>query len=76
MAEDYLSEPENENEATALLDKSFFGQKDLEVGKVCKVRIVHIYEDEVEVAYVKHKEEKEDQSEAESQIDSMAERNL
>lgn len=57
---------------TSLLPKSFFGGKDLEVGKTCKVRITHVYEDEVEVEYVSD-EKKEEASEVDSKIDAMAE---
>lgn len=39
---------------TALLPKSFFKDKELEIGSECKVRVEHVYEDEVEVSYVKH----------------------
>lgn len=52
---------------TALLPKSFFKDKELEVGKECKVRIEHVFEDEVEVSYVEH-----DDTSNSSMDDSMA----
>lgn len=65
---------EKVEEKTALLPKSFFPEKELEVGKTCKARIVHVYEDEVEVEYVssESEEKKEEPSEVDAQIDEMA----
>lgn len=63
---------EYESDKTALLPKSFFGDKDLEPGKTCKVEVVHIYEDEVEVKYVGEKGEKSEPSEVDAKIDLMA----
>lgn len=37
---------------TALLPKSIFGNKDLEPGTECTIKIEHVYDDEVEVSYV------------------------
>ncbi len=37
---------------TSLLPKSFFSGKELTVGSTCEVKIVHVYDDEVEVEYV------------------------
>lgn len=57
------SESENSEDAgpeTALLPKSFFQGKDLEVGKKCEVEIVSKFDDEVEVKYVEHKKDKDD----------------
>ena len=69
MTDDYTNEDAPGAEAreeqtgteqeTALLARSLFAGKDLEVGSECKVRIVHIFEDEVEVEYIKHYDEKE-----------------
>lgn len=56
-------------ENTALLPKSFFPDGIAEVGKTCKVKIVHVYEDEIEVEYVNAKKDES----AEAQIDRMAE---
>lgn len=39
---------------TALLPKNFFGGKDLEPGRECKVKIKKVYDDEVQVEYVAH----------------------
>src|SRR5262245_32454072 len=50
---------ENMGSETSLLPKAFFGDKPLEVGTECKVRIEHVYDDEVEVSYVPHEEEDE-----------------
>lgn len=65
--------PEGETgteENTALLPKSFFGEKELEIGKPCKVVPVHIYEDEVEVKYVPH-DSKEDKPKEDMEPDDM-----
>ncbi len=50
MPEPDESDSEESSEETALLPKSFFPDEP-EVGKVCKVEVVHVYEDEVEVKY-------------------------
>lgn len=42
--------------STSLLPKSFFGGKDLEPGKECKVQVVAVHGDDVEVKYVPHDE--------------------
>jgi hypothetical protein len=65
---------EESDENTTLVPKSFFGGKDLEVGKKCEVEVVALYEDEVEVKYVKHKdkEEKPDEPEREDMEDPFA----
>ena len=42
---------------TALLPKSLFAGKDLTVGSECKVKIEHVFGDEVEVSYVPHDDE-------------------
>lgn len=68
------SEP-TDNAQTALLPKEFFGDKELNVGDECKIKIVHIYEDEVEVEYEmddKPDSEESTPSNAMSQIESMA----
>lgn len=44
---------------TALLPKSFFKSKELEVGSKCEVKIEHVFDDEVEVSYVAHKGDSE-----------------
>lgn len=58
------SKEESADAKTALLPKDFFGSKELEVGKECKVRIESIMDDEVQVSYVPH----EDKSEMESEM--------
>jgi hypothetical protein len=72
--QDVKDADESKENKTALLPKDFFG-KDLEVGKTCKVRVTHIYEDEVEVEYVGHgeKDEEKEPSEFDSAVDKMAE---
>lgn len=59
---------------TALLPKSFFQGKDLEIGKTCKVRVERLLEDDVEVSYVRHKDkddEDEDDGEEETEMAEM-----
>lgn len=51
------------SEDTALLPKSFFPNKQLEPGKVCKVKVDEVYEDEVMVSYVQHEGDSEDKEE-------------
>jgi hypothetical protein len=45
---------------TALLPKTIFGDKPLEVGSECTFKIEHVYNDEVEVSYVPHDEGQEE----------------
>lgn len=70
-----MDEKEHSDEGgeTALLPKSIFGDKSLEPGSECKFKIVQVYEDEVEVKYVKHEKDggKKDYS-PEEQIDRAA----
>lgn len=49
---------EDETE-TALLPRSFFQGKNIEVGKKCEIRVEGIFDDEIEVSYVKHKKSKD-----------------
>ena len=78
--------PEDQDETTALLPKTILGGKEFEPGDEVVLKIVHIYEDEVEVAYApeKGKEEGEEGSyqrgpksqtmmDAEDHLASMAE---
>lgn len=69
--------PEKEREEsdveTALLPRSIFGDKKLEAGKKCEFEIVHTYDDEVEVKYVKHKDgDKDDDEKSDSDDDTPA----
>ena len=66
---------------TSLLPKSFFQGKDLTVGNECKVKIEHVYDDEVEVSYVPHSTDEESgetspddetMEAAQSKLDGMA----
>jgi hypothetical protein len=64
---------EGREQETALLPKSIFGQKDVTPGSECKFRVVHVYNDEVEVEYVAHDEKKktDSYSEVDDKIDAM-----
>lgn len=55
--EEGAEDKEGMGEDTALLPKTFFGDKPLEPGTECKVKIEHVYDDEVEVSYVPHDQE-------------------
>jgi len=61
---------EESDSESALLPKSFFGSKDLEVGKTCEVKIVHLYEDEAEVVYVSHKKKDKDKAQPKDDDDN------
>lgn len=73
--------PEKDNESeegeTALLPKSILAGKKFEVGEEVIFKIVHEYDDEIEVEYA-HDESKENESEnpdmaaAHSEMDKMA----
>lgn len=65
---------EDSSAETALLPKSLFGDKNLEPGAECKIKVVRVYEDEVEVEYVKHEKDGKESQEysPEEQIDKMA----
>lgn len=75
------SAPEKDNESeegeTALLPKSILAGKKFEVGEEVVLKIVHEYDDEIEVAYATGKDEKEesdnpDMAAAHSEMDKMA----
>ena len=77
MAEEPAEEQGTESE-TAMLPLSIFGQKDVKPGSECTFKVEKVYDDEVEVSYVPHKskppeEEGEAMSEAQGNIDRMAE---
>lgn len=58
MADEPKSESENgegDDQETALIPRSWFQGKDLEVGGKCKLRVEGIFDDEIEVSYVKSK---------------------
>lgn len=60
---------------TALLPKSILAGKDFAVGEEVVLKIVRMYEDEIEVEYAKDKggdSENEDMAKAHSEMDSMA----
>lgn len=53
------SEGEEAKAETALLPKSFFQGKELEIGSRCEVEIERVLDEEVEVRYVEHDKAKE-----------------
>ena len=59
------------DEPTALLPKSLFGDKDLKPGRACKVKVMRVYDDEVEVAYVPHDGESDEHGDGESMRSAM-----
>lgn len=67
------AEPKRDKgEATALLPKDFFpGDKPLEPGNVCKVKISRVLDDQVEVTYV-HDRKLEDEAEVEEEDEVAA----
>lgn len=59
---------------TALIPKYMFGDKELEVGKTCKFKVVATFEDDVEVEYAgseDKKKEKDDPDYSEPTMDSQ-----
>ncbi len=50
-------ESDKDGERTALLPIDFFQGKTLEPGSTCSVRIDKVFEDQVSVTYVPHREE-------------------
>lgn len=73
------SEREGSESASALLPKSVLGGKDFKVGDEVVLKIVHLYEDEVEVQYAPEKPTekpaKEAPPSANDELDGMAEGN-
>ena len=57
---------------TALLPKAFFGNKPLEIGRECKVRIAEVLDDQVRVEYVPHQESEPAESEPEPEMADLA----
>lgn len=49
------SEDEADEQETALLPRSWFQGSDIEIGKKCKLKVEGVFEDEIEVSYVKSK---------------------
>lgn len=66
MSEDEAAEDESEQ---ALLPKSFFAGKNLEVGSECKIKVEGIYEDEISVSYVKHEKDSEESEPSEDTME-------
>lgn len=78
MADENMSEgaEADSEQETALLPRSFFQGKDIEIGKTCEVKVEGVFEDEIEVSYVRHKkdESKPDTLEgADKSLEMMAE---
>lgn len=63
---------EAEENESSLVPKSLFG--DCKVGNTYKVKVVGIYDDEVEIEHVSEKKESKDyaMADAESEMDDMA----
>lgn len=61
------SEKEDTGEASALLPKSVLGGKEFKPGEEVVLKIVHVYEDEVEVSYASEKPEGEVEDEDEEE---------
>lgn len=78
--EEDVAEAREDNEETALIPKSLLQGKDVDPGDQVILDVVHVYDDEVEVAYgTKDKdkddedeEDKDDMDEANDKLDSMA----
>lgn len=69
-----------ESDETALVPNSFFGDKPPEVGHVCRIKVVHVYEDETEVEYMDQEKgedtsSKDEMSNSMDSLNSMADRN-
>ena len=67
---------EEEDAGGTLVPKAFFGG-DVDPGHKCQVEVVHVYDDDVEIKYVKPGEEGKGEKESEmaqtdSKIDKMA----
>lgn len=73
--EDQESKPETKDEnpetETALLPKSILAGKKFEVGEEVVFKIVHMYEDEVEVQYATGKEDEKSKSAMDESMDDM-----
>lgn len=73
-----VAEAREDNEETALIPKSLLMNKDVDVGDQVILDVVHVYDDEVEVAYMtkdkkdEDEEDKEPMDEANDKLDSMA----
>ena len=66
---------EDKDSATALIPKSFFpGDKTLEPGNECKVRIERVMDDQVSVTYVAEHEKAEPEEDLEvAEVDEISE---
>ena len=62
---------EGDSEDSALVPKSLVG-KNAKVGDVCSFKIVHMYDDEAEIQYVKKDDEEEGEADMEHPVDKMA----
>lgn len=69
---DAPSTEEKDKDQTALLPKSILGGKTFEPGEEVVLKIVHVYEDEVEVAYATEEKKKSAMDEADDSLMNMA----
>jgi len=72
-----MKEDREDNEETALLPKSLLLNKDVAPGDEVILKVVHVYDDEVEVAYGKGKdkdkgEDRDTMEGADAALDEMA----
>lgn len=65
------AEEEQTEQETALLPKSIF-QKDVKVGSECTFKVLHIYDDEVEVEY-SHSDKKKPEEDGDAMAETMGE---
>lgn len=63
------SEDEANEQETALLPRSWFQGKEIEVGKKCELKVEDIFDDEIEVSYVPHKKKDKDGKDKDSDDD-------
>jgi hypothetical protein len=64
-------EDETPEVETALLPKSIFEDKELKPGNKCEFEIVSVFDDEVEVKYVKHDKEETPMRQMDESIANM-----
>lgn len=58
-ADPMANEDNKDSENTALVGNSFFGDSEPEVGEVCRVKVVHRYDDETEIQWLGPESEEE-----------------
>lgn len=67
-----MGEGEESERETSILPLSFFQGKEVTPGKVCRIKVEHIYGDEVEVSYLPHEEKRKEMAEDEEAEPEMA----